>query len=218
MVDRSVVMKGQISARRVVLTSFFVDLLDIIINVGVALLTGSVVMISELFQAIADLISSTFLLVGIKRPLKEKVFWTILSVLMMVCFASTMSFYFGLQRFLHPEKIENIAIAYTALLIAVISNGYAFLISVKRITSGKKVKGILGIVRTFRASKMIMTKNTFVLDLMGASSALTGLIALVLYQLTGEIRFDGLGAMGIGIILGILSLDLLLNVKRNFNS
>ncbi len=207
-----------ITARRVVLTSFFVDLLDIILNVTVAILTGSVVMMAELFQAIADLISSAFLLVGLKRPINEKVFWTTLSAIMMLCFASTMSFYFGLERFLHPEKIQNIFIAYTALLIAVASNGYAFFISLKRIFAGKHFSGFIEAARVFRKSKMIMTKNTFILDLMGASSALTGLVALILYQQTGEMRFDGLGAMGIGIILAVLSIDLLLNIKRNFNS
>lgn len=200
------------------MTSFFVDLLDILLNVSIAVLTGSVVMMAELFQAIADLISSAFLLVGLKRPIKEKVFWTILSALMMFCFASTLSFYFGLQRFLHPEEIQNIFLAYSALLIALLSNGYAFFISLKRIFAEKRFSGVFGAIKVFRKSKMIMTKNTFVLDLMGAGSALTGLVALILYQLTGEARFDGIGAMSIGIIIAVLSLDLLLNVKRNFNS
>ncbi|MFI5240908.1 MAG: hypothetical protein ACHQUA_00555, partial [Microgenomates group bacterium] len=61
---------------------------------------------------------------------------------------------------------------------------------------------------------LIMTKNTFVLDLMGMSSAGVGLVALILYQLTGDFRFDGLGAMGIGIILGYFSINLILNLKR----
>ena len=57
-----------------------------------------------------------------------------------------------------------------------------------------------------------MTKNTFVLDLMGMSAALLGLVALILYQLTGELRFDGVGAMGIGIVLALLSVDLLFDI------
>lgn len=211
-------MSHKITAKRVILTSFFVDLLDIIINVAVAFFTGSVVMLAELLQAIADLISSAFLLIGLKRPLREKVRWTLLSAFMMLCFASTLSFYFGLQRFLHPEKIQNIFLAYTALLIAALSNGYGFFLSLKRIFEGKHYSGLMGAVKLFRHSKMIMTKNTLVLDLMGASSALTGLVALALYQVTGEMRFDGLGAMGIGILIAILSLDLLLHARKNFNS
>ena len=59
-----------------------------------------------------------------------------------------------------------------------------------------------------------MTKNTFVLDLMGASAALVGLIALILYQFFGEIRFDGVGAMGIGLVLALLSVNLILDIRR----
>ena len=203
-------MSSQITAKRVVLTSFFVDLLDVSLNVSVALLTGSVVMISEFFQAIADLISSALLWVGIKRPKKEIYLWTMLSALVMLIFASSLSFYFGLRRFLHPEEVKNILLAYTALLIAVISNGYAFYISVKRILGGKSPSTL---IKTFNNSPLIITKNTFVLDLMGMSSALVGLTALVLYQVTGDLRFDGLGAMGIGIILAFLSANLILDLK-----
>jgi divalent metal cation (Fe/Co/Zn/Cd) transporter len=112
----------------------------------------------------------------------------------MLLLASTLSFYFGLQRFLQPEPIENILLAYAALLFAASSNGYAFY--VKRILDGRKLSRL---ARIFASSSRIMTKNTFVLDLMGMSAAMVGFIALILYQLIGEERFDGLGAMGIGL-------------------
>lgn len=205
-------MSVTISAERVVLTSFFVDLLDIIVNVSVAALTGSVVMLAELFEAVADLISSAFLLLALKNK-RQRVLWTFASAIMMLCFAATASFYFGLRRFLHPEAISNIFVAYAALAVAACSNGYAFVISVKRLLGDRRFPGILGTFRIFRRSKMIMTKNTFVLDLMGASAALVGLIALILYQTTGVLRFDGLGAMGVGVVLVLLSLDLLINMR-----
>ncbi len=207
-------MTKPVSVRRVVWTSFFVDLLDIILNITVAVLTGSIVMVAELLQAIADLTSSLFLIVGINRSKKEVFMWTMLSALMMLFVGASMSFYFGYQRYINPEAIDNIVIAFIALIIAAVSNGYAFFISVRRIQGSKKNKNIF---ESFEKSKLIMTKNTFVLDLMGMSSALTGLTALALYLLTGNYKFDGLGAMGIGVILGILSLRLIFDliVKNN---
>lgn len=70
------------------------------------------------------------------------------------------------------------------------------------------------VIKEFKDSKLLITKNTFVLDLMGMGAGVVGLAALVLYQLFGEIRFDGLGAMGIGLVLAILSIDLILNIRR----
>ncbi len=206
-------MAKNFSANRVVLTSFFVDALDIVLNVVVMTITGSVVMLAELLQGVADLLSSGFLLIGLARPRKEIHFWILLSALCMLLLAASMSFYFGLQRFLNPEDIESIALAYAALIIAATSNGYAFYVSVKRIMKGKPVKNVL---KVYNKSTQIMTKNTFVLDLMGMSAALVGLVALVLYQVTGENRFDGVGAMGIGLVLAFLSIDLVIDIYNQW--
>jgi divalent metal cation (Fe/Co/Zn/Cd) transporter len=116
-----------------------------------------------------------------------------------------------LRRFVEPEEIENIVFAYIALVVAISSNGYAFYLSARRILGNQKPAKLW---KVFSNSKNIMTKNTFVLDLMGMSAALVGLVALVLYQLVGERRFDGLGAMAIGVVLAFLSIDLILDIRR----
>jgi divalent metal cation (Fe/Co/Zn/Cd) transporter len=198
-------------ASKVVWTSFFVDALDIALNLVIMLVTGSVVMLAEMFQGISDLLASGFLLIGLRRSKKEIYLWTALSALSMLLLAATLSFYYGLQRFLEPEEIESIALAYIALVIAASSNGYAFYVSVKRLLEGRKDKNV---IRAYSSSNKIMTRNTFVLDLMGMSAALVGLVALVLYQITGETRYDGVGAMAIGVILALLSLDLLVDMLR----
>ncbi|MBW7943899.1 cation transporter [Patescibacteria group bacterium] len=205
-------MPQKTTVGRVVLTSFFVDLLDVIVNLVVMLLTGSVVMVAELAQGGSDLIASGFLLIGLKRPQQEIYIWTVASALMMLLVASLLSIYFGWKRFLAPEPIENILIAYIALGISFISNVYAFTLSARRILrSGQSFRQLFA---AFNSSSLIMTKNTFVLDLMGASAAFVGLIALILYQLLGEFRFDGLGAVAIGVVLALLSFHLLWDIKH----
>src|SRR5688572_10711291 len=197
-------MSGKISAGKVVWTSFFVDVLDILINFWIMIVTGSVVMVAELFQGVSDLVASGLLLVGLKRPKKEIYFWSFMSAFVMLFIASTLSFYFGLKRFLHPEEIKNIFLVYAILIVNITSNGYAFYLSIQRILKGKNWRMV---IKEFKDSKLLITKNTFVLDLMGMGAGVVGLAALVLYQLFGEIRFDGLGAMGIGLVLAILSID-----------
>jgi divalent metal cation (Fe/Co/Zn/Cd) transporter len=204
-------MSGKISAGKVVWTSFFVDVLDVLINFWIMIVTGSVVMVAELFQGVSDLVASGLLLVGLKRPKKEIYFWSFMSAIVMLFIASTLSFYFGLKRFLHPEEIKNIFLAFAILIVNITSNGYAFYLSIKRILKGKNWRMV---IKEFKDSKLLITKNTFVLDLMGMGAGVVGLAALVLYQLFGEIRFDGLGAMGIGLVLAILSIDLILNIRR----
>ena len=57
----------QITSEKVIVTSFLVDVSDVLINAFVAVLSGSVVMLSQALEGGADLLASGFLLVGIKR-------------------------------------------------------------------------------------------------------------------------------------------------------
>src|SRR5688500_20340918 len=56
----------RISAKKTVTTSFFVDLGDIIINVIVMIITGSVVMLAEALEGGSDLFASGALLIGLR--------------------------------------------------------------------------------------------------------------------------------------------------------
>lgn len=212
----------KVSARKVIITSFLVDVVDVSLNLTIAILTGSVVMLAEMLQGLADLTATGFLLIGLKtssRPADKKhpfghgrelYFWTLLSALLMLVVTSTLSFNFGLQRFTHPKLIDNAYLTYIALFIAISTNGYALSLSVNRLLKGHPGTKILD--RFFQSSR-VETKTTFILDLMGTVSALLGLIALLLYGITGNAQFDGLGAMIIGASLAILSFFLVLSVK-----
>lgn len=211
-----------ISQYRVVVTSFLVDLLDVVINLGVALLTGSVVMLSEFFQGLADLTAAGFLLVGHKRSKKkadklhpfghgkEIYFWTLISAVVMMTLTATASFYFGFNRFLHPEKITHILFAFGALIIAIFSNGYALSLSIRRLLKGRRKRFL---PRIFLNATDVATKNALVLDLMGTLAATFGFISLFAYQISGDTRLDGIGAMAIGVTTAILAFILIVGVK-----
>src|SRR5918995_5989138 len=124
--------RKNVSERRVLVTTFWVDLLDVALNLVVAILTGSVVMLAEFFQGLADLTAAAFLLVGHKRSKKrpdkrhpfgygkEVYFWTLISAVVMMTFTATASFYFGLMRFLEPEEISYIGLGYGTLAITLV--------------------------------------------------------------------------------------------------
>src|SRR5918999_2247542 len=199
--------KRKISEWRVLVTTFWVDLLDVVLNLSVAILTGSVIMLSEFFQGLADLTAATFLLVGYKRSRKkadkrhpfghgkEIYFWTLISAVVMMTFTATASFYFGLVRFLNPEEITHIGFGYGTLLITLATNAYALSLSSRRLLKNKPLRQL---PQVFLNSSVVTTKNALVLDLMGTTASSCGLVSLLLYQLVGEQRFDGVGAMIIG--------------------
>lgn len=216
--------KGQhpkISSANVIIISFLVDLFDIITSLAVTILSGSVIMLSQLLEGISDLISSGLLLIGLFRsgqkedrnhPFgygREIYFWTLLAGIVMFTVTATLSIHFGWDRFIHPEELHNIGLAFLVLAITTGTNGYAFYLSLKRLLRNRKP---IQIVNIFLNSSLVETKTTFILDLMGMSASILGIVALFLYKITGDFRFDGLGAILIGATLAVFAFILLIGV------
>ena len=119
----------KISSSYVLKVSFLVDVLDIVLSLVVAILSGSVVMLSQVFEGVSDLISSGLLLVGLARSQqkedrdhpfgfgRELYFWALLAGIVMFTVTATLSILFGWQRFLHPEEIHAIKLALIVLAI-----------------------------------------------------------------------------------------------------
>ncbi len=214
----------RISARRVVITSFIVDLADIVLNVVAAILTGSVVVLTEALQGTADLFTSSLLWVGVRRSRrratrehrfgygKELFFWILMAGVSMFFLTAGFSIYFGVERLSHPAPIHHIMLAYVVLALAFITNLYALNLSLRRLGVRLNHK-IARIRRHIGKSTLIETKATAILDLMGACSALLGLISLLIYGITGDARYDGLGAIVVGLSCAGFALLLILEVK-----
>lgn len=214
--------EGKVSEQRVLVTTFLVDLLDVAINLVVAIVTGSVVMLAEFFQGLADLTAAALLLIGYKRSKKradkqhpfgygkEIYFWTLISAVVMMTFTAVASFYFGLMRVLEPEDIDHIWVGYVTLIITFCSNVYAFSLSAGRLLKNKSVKEL---PKQFLNARDVTVKNALVLDLMGTSAALFGLISLLLYQFAGLKQFDGIGAMIVGVTTAVLAVVLITGLR-----
>lgn len=210
------------SAKKVVLTSFLTNFLDISLSLIVTLLSGSVVMLSQFLQAAADITASGLLVLGInqanrkpdrKYPFghgRETFFWALISSLLMLGGTSTLSIFIGVQRFLNPEPVSNLLLALGTLFFALITNLYSLSLSYKRLFKSEKLAKI---PKAFFYSPLIETKTAFVLDLMATSASVLGFISLVILEVTGNYRFDGLGAILIGCSMAVLAFLLLKGVK-----
>jgi len=210
------------SAKRVVATSFAVHFVDLLINATVAVLTGSAVLLAESLQAVSDIASTAFLYIGVLRSRKprdgvhqyghgrELYFWTLMTSLVMLLASGIPSFILGLKRVLNPEPVSNVSLAYLVLTVAFFTNLYSFRMSFKRLMGGKRK---LGMVSAFMRTPRVETKASFVLDSVAALAAISGLLSLAVFGLTGETRFDGVGAMLIGLFTIALSILLVMGVR-----
>lgn len=179
-------------------------------------------MLAEALQGGADLLTSSLLWVGIRRSGRrasrqyrfghgrELFFWVLMAGVAMFMLTATLSVLLGAERIMHPVPIHNAWLTYVALLLGLSTNGYALSLSLRRMRGSH-----VGPSRWqhFRHSSMVETKATLVLDLLGSVSALVGLTAIGLYQITGNARFDGFGALAIGGATAVLAVMLISGVK-----
>jgi len=141
-----------LSLRRIVFTSFAIDILDLVTSIIVAWLSGSVVMFTQALEGFTDLISSGFLVIGLKRSLRKEdklhpfgygreiYFWTLISALVMLGSTAVLSIYFGYQRFIHPHPLLDLPLAFIVLVVSIFTNGYGFFLSYKRLIRRRPLK------------------------------------------------------------------------------
>lgn len=211
-----------VSSSRVIKTSFWVDVSDFLVNLFLAVVSNSAVMLAEALQGGADLVTSGFLWLGLRRSHRhadqehrfgygrEIYFWTLMSGVFMLVLTASITFYYGWKHLTEPQVLLYSIPNLVVLALAMSTNGYAFSLSYRRL---KEQTGESSLIESFLSSSLVETKTTFVLDLMGSASAVIGFVSILLFIITGESRFDGVGAMIIGLMIAILAVMLIFDVK-----
>lgn len=211
-----------ISDQRVVATSVSVSVVDVTLNIIVALVTNSTVMLSQALQGLSDLITGGILLLGVRRSRRkpdaafqfgygrELFFWVLIASIIMFAGTGGASVYFGYQQIIDPTPVDHVWLAFVMLSIGAITNGYAFLLSLRRLYQQGAKRSWW---RHLLASSIVETKATFVIDFLGTSAALFGFIALFAFALTGEARFDGIGSVVIGVSMMAAALLLIRDIR-----
>lgn len=213
-------MNTKVSARRVVLVSFLVDLFDVVSNLVVAMITGSAVVFGEMAQGIGDSVGSALLVVGERRaarprdarhPLgyaREAFFWGLLSAVAMLVIGAGLSGWRGVQQLLHPEPLEAPMLAVAVVALAVVTNGYAVSLSARKLAA--ESGGLRAIFRTFNRP---LVKGAFLRDVIGTFTSIVGLCALVLYETLGLVIFDALGAIAAALMMAAASVVLMAQAR-----
>lgn len=201
-------MASRISSRRVVVVSFIVDILDVVTNLVVGMITGSAVVFAEMAQGLADAIGSALLVVGERRAgrprdrahpfgyAREAYFWGLLSAVTMLVVGAGFSGWRGYRQLVDREPLEHIWLAVAVLSVAIVTNSYAVTLSARKLISehGSLRDALGGFTRP-------LVKNALLRDVIGTSTSIVGLLALLLYQGLGLVVFDALGAIAAAIMM-----------------
>ncbi|HJQ76185.1 MAG TPA: cation diffusion facilitator family transporter [Acidimicrobiia bacterium] len=198
-------------------------------NAGIAvakfvayLVTGSASMLAESIHSVADTSNQGLLLLGGKRAQRvaddrhqfgygrERYFWAFVVAMVLFSLGGVFSIYEGIEKIRHPHDIESLGWAIGVLLFAIVVETLSFRTA---IVESRKLKGDRkwwDFIRRSRSPELPVV-------LLEDAGALLGLVLALggvgLAALTGDVIWDGIGTLSIGVLLVIIAIVLTVEMK-----
>jgi len=187
-----------------------------------AILSGSASMMAEFKHSVGDWANGLFLLIGLRqsqRPVDDRYqfghgkrvfFWSFIASMGMFFIGGALSIYGGIQKILHPEPLEYIALNLGIIGFSVMFECYSLYMAIKAIMqeAGEEATGLKMFTRVIPVLAKATPSTRFIF--FEDSAALIGLIiaalAIVLSVLTAKVIFDGLASIIIGVMLLLIAL------------
>ena len=177
--------------------------------------TGASSMLAEAIHSIADTGNQALLLLGQRRGqreatarhqfgyARERYFWSFVVAMVLFALGSVYAIYEGIHRVLHPAPLQSPLIAVGILGFAVLHESWSFRTALAEARPLRGEMSWLAFVRHTKAAELPVV----LLEDMGALFGLVfAFVGVGLTALTGDARFDGLGSIVIGVLLGIIAL------------
>ncbi|MBO0853989.1 MAG: cation diffusion facilitator family transporter [Nocardia sp.] len=187
-----------------------------------AFITGSGSMLAEAVHSIADTGNQGLLLLGQKQADHEpdslhpfgysrnRYFYSFIVALVLFSLGSMYAIYEGVHKIGHPEELTSPIVAIAILAIAAALEGYSFATAWKESAALREGISWWRFIRNTRSPELpvVMLEDTGALI-----GLLIALIAVVLTIITDDPIWDGIGTLGIGVLLGAIAIVLIVEMK-----
>jgi cation diffusion facilitator family transporter len=201
----------------------------LVANMGIAVakfvafgFTGSTSMMAEGVHSVADSGNQALLIVGRNRskrdrtPLhpfgfgRERFFYAFIVAVVLFTVGSLFSLYEGFHKFSDPHPVESPAWAFGVLIFAILLESFSFRTAIKE---SNQVRGGQSWVAFIRRAKAPELPVVLLEDLAALFGLILALIGVALAVVTGDGRWDGIGSMAIGVLLGVVAIILAMETK-----
>jgi cation diffusion facilitator family transporter len=215
-------MTSQDGSRHAIVAAFLA-------NLGIALakfvafaVTGATSMLAEAVHSVADTSNQGLLLLGGRRSRRaptrqhpfgfgrERYFWSFVVAVVLFTAGGLFALFEGEEKLRHPHELASTQWAIGVLLVAIVLESFSLRTAVRE---SRHVKGSESWPSFIRRAKIPELPVVLLEDtgaLFGLSFALLG---VVLADVTGNPRFDALGSIAIGILLGFIAVTLAIEMK-----
>lgn len=207
---------------KAVLAALFANLAIAIAKfVGFAV-TRSASMLAEGVHSCADTGNQALLLLGgrlskrdptPRHPFgygRERYFWSFVVSIILFTLGALFAINEGIEKVRHPHELESLWVAIGILIFGIVVESLSFRTA---IVESNKVRGKLSWGTFIRRSRTPELPVVLLEDLGAMFGLVFALIAVVLAEITGEPRWDGVGTLVIGVLLGIIAIVLAIEMK-----
>ena len=212
----------QEGSRKAIIAAFFANLgIAIAKFVGFAL-TGAASMLAEAIHSVADSSNQGLLLLGGKRARKaadvehpfgygrERYFWSFVVALVLFSLGSLFALYEGVEKLRHPHELASAIVAIVILALAIVFEIFSFRTAV---IESNHVRGDASWWEFIRHSKSPELPVVLLEDLGALVGLVLALGGVIIAEVTGNPRWDALGSVAIGLLLGVIAITLAIEMK-----
>lgn len=177
-------------------------------------MTGSSVLLAEAFHSAADTSNEVLLLLGMKlsrRPPdrehpfgygKEGYFWGFVVSILIFGIGAGLSVFEGIQKILRPHPLSHIWAGYLVLGGSALCDFISWRVAFKEFMPLIKRLGFFGAIKKSKTPAIFIV---LLEDTAGLLGVILAFLALSLSQIFENVVFDGLGSIGIGVLLGFVA-------------
>jgi cation diffusion facilitator family transporter len=174
-------------------------------------------MFAETLHSLADTCNEVLLLVGRRRSARqrtpqhpfgfgrERYLYAFVVAVMLFTVGGVLSGYEGVQKIIHPGKVDTPVVAFVVLAAAIGLEGYSLRTAVVNANRGRNGQSWWEFIRRAKAPELpvVLLEDTaalcgLIIALLGVSLAVT----------TGDEAWDGAGSLVIGVLLGAVAIVL----------
>lgn len=209
-------------SQRAVIAAFLANLGIAAAKFAAFLATGAASMLAESVHSLADTGNQALLLLGARRARRapspqhpfgygrERYFWAFVVAMLLFSLGAIFAVAEGVEKLLHPHVIDSPAWAFAVLLAAIALESFSLRTAAREANAVRGTEGWWSFVRRAKSPELPVVLLEDVGALLGLGFALAGVALAVA---TGEARFDAVGSIAIGLLLGAIAAVLATEMK-----
>ncbi len=176
--------------------------------------TGSAAMLSESLHSVADVLNQILLMVGIVRANRkadrrfqfgygaERAIWALMSAVGIFFLGAGVTIYHGVTRLLHPHELEELGLAIAVLVASFFIEAFVLYIALKAAKRGARGASLWAYLRRDAEPG---TVAVILEDGAACTGILIALAGIVLTRVTGQLYWDAVASITIGVLLGAVA-------------